>query len=89
MKTHRLNPSRRIVITEALIDFLENCFEDNEEADVSFLVQKHFEEFVHWAYDDLIISGEERKILLSGKEWELHEDIKTEAVRSFVLVMHT
>lgn len=90
MKTQRLNPARKTVITEALVDYLEQCFEEKEEGEeVSFLVHKHFEEFVHWAYDDILISSEERNILLNSRERELHKHLKAEAAKSFSMAIYT
>ena len=84
MKTHPMNRARRIVITEALIDYMEQCYEEKGETDdIICLVHDHFDDFVHWAYDDIIISSAERDLLLNGYEQELNEGIKTEAVKSF------
>jgi hypothetical protein len=84
MKTKILNRARRIVITEALTDYLEQCYEDKGETDdILYLVHEHFNDFVQWAYDDLIISSTERDLLLDGHEQILHEGIKTEAAKSF------
>lgn len=80
MKTEKLNRARVVVITEALTDYLEHFYEEQgEPEDVNCLVGDHFEEFVSWAYDDLIISGEERDVLLSGMDWGLIEAIKFRA----------
>ncbi len=84
MKTEILNRARRIVITEALVDYMEQCFEENGETeDILYLVNEHFDEFVKWAYDDIIISSQERDLLLNGYEQQLNERIKTEAARNF------
>ena len=80
MKTEKLNWARLVMITEALTDYLEHYYEQQGEPDdVSYLVRDHFDEFVNWAYDDLIISAEERNLLLFGEEWELVEAIKIRA----------
>lgn len=77
MKTEKMNRARMVIITEALTDYLEHYFEEHgEPQDVAYLVRDHFEEFIHWAYDDLIISREEKDLLLGGSEWELIEAIK-------------
>jgi hypothetical protein len=84
MKTKQLNRVRRIVITEALIDYIEHYYEESGESDdILFLVHEHFDEFVQWAYDDILISSAERDLLLHGHERELNESIKTAAVQSF------
>lgn len=80
MKTETMNRAKMVVITEALTDYLEHYYEEQGEPDdVTYLVRDHFDEFVNWAYDDLIISGEDRDFLLYGKEWELIEAIKIRA----------
>ncbi len=80
MKTEKLNRARMVMITEALTDYLEHYYEQQGEPDdVTYLVRDHFDEFVNWAYDDLIISAEERDLLLYGKEWEMVEAIKIRA----------
>jgi hypothetical protein len=80
MKTEKLNRARLVMITEALTDYLEHYYEQHGEPDdVTYIVRDHFDEFVNWAYDDLIISAEERNLLLFGKEWELVEAIKIRA----------
>lgn len=84
MKTRLLNRARRIVITEALIDYMEQCYEENGETDdIFYLIHEHFDDFVQWAYDDIIISSAERDLLLNGHERELNEGIKAEAAKSF------
>ena len=68
------------MITEALTDYLEHYYEQQGEPDdVTYLVRDHFDEFVNWAYDDLIISAEERNLWLFGEEWEMVEAIKIRA----------
>ena len=80
MKTEKLNRARMVMITEALTDYLEHYYEQQGEPDdVTYLVRDHFDEFVNWAYDDLIISAEERNLLLFGEEWEMVEAIKIRA----------
>jgi hypothetical protein len=80
MKTEKLNRARLVMITEALTDYLEHYYEEQGEPDdVTYLVRDHFDEFVNWAYDDLIISAEERNLLLFGEEWEMVEAIKIRA----------
>ncbi len=80
MKTAKLNRARMVMITEALTDYLEHYYEQHDEPDdVTYLVRDHFDEFVNWAYDDLIISAAERKLLLYGNEWEMVEAIKIRA----------
>ena len=87
MKPHMLNRARKIVITEALIDYLEQCYEENGATDdILYLVYAHFDDFVQWAYDDIIISSAERDLLLHGHESELNESIKAEAAKSFSII---
>jgi len=89
MKTQRLNQARVIIIAEALNDYLEHYLEEyGVWDDVLYHVNDRFEEFVLWAYDDIIISSEERDILLNGNEWELIEGIKTLAIKSYSVVIH-
>ena len=86
MRTEIMNKSRMVVITEALTDYLEHYYEEQGEPDdVTYLVRDHFDEYVNWAYDDLIISKEERDLLLYGKEWELVEAIK---IRAEILMLN-
>lgn len=86
MRTEIMNKSRMVVITEALTDYLEQYYEEQGEPDdVTYLVRDHFDEYVNWAYDDLIISREERDLLLYGKEWELVEAIK---IRAEILMLN-
>ncbi|MGW8317171.1 MAG: hypothetical protein ACWGNV_16360 [Bacteroidales bacterium] len=84
MKTHMLNRVRRIVITEAFIDYIEQCYEEKGETeDILYIVHEHFDEFVKWAYDDIIISTAERDLLLNGHDRELNEGMMREVVKSF------
>jgi len=84
MNTQLLNGARRFVIIEALIDYMEQCYEESGKTDdIVYLVNAFFDDFVQWAYDDIIISQGERDLLLNGHERELNEGIKKEAVRSF------
>lgn len=86
MNPEIMNRARRIVITEALIDYMEQCYEERGETnDILCLVHEHFDDFVQWAYDDIIISSAERDLLLNGHERELNDGIKKEAVKSFSL----
>jgi hypothetical protein len=87
MKTHILNRARKIIITEALIDYMEQCFEEKGETeDILYLLHEHFDDFVNWAYDDIIISSSERDLLLNGHECQLNEGIKAEAAKSFAYI---
>jgi hypothetical protein len=86
MKTEKINRARLVVITEAFSDYLEHYYEEHGEPDdITYLVRDHFEEYVNWAYDDLILSRAERDLLLYGKEWELVEAIK---IRAEVLMLN-
>jgi len=87
MKSQILNRARRVVITEALIDYIEQCFEERGETDdIFFLLHEHFDEFVQWAYDDLIISSTERDLLLNGHASQLNERMMSEAAQSFFFI---
>ena len=87
MRTEKMNRARMVVITEALTDYLEHCCEEHGEPDdVTYLVRDHFDDYVNWAYDDLIISRAERDLMLFGKEWELVEAIK---IRAEILLLDT
>jgi hypothetical protein len=87
MKTQTLNRARRYVITEALIDYMEQCYEESGEShNIIYLVNEHFDDFVRWAYDDLIIGSKERDLLLSGLDPLLKEGIKSEAASSFSMI---
>ena len=90
MKTHILNRARKIIITEALIDYMEQYYEEKGgENDILYLVNEHFDDYVEWAYDDLIISSAERDLLLHSDECDLNEGIKTEAAKSFSCITHS
>jgi hypothetical protein len=63
---------------------MEQCYEDKGETDdILCLIHEQFDDFVQWAYDDLIISSAERDLLFNGLERQLHEGIKKEAAKSF------
>ena len=86
MITQKMNRARFLMITEALTDYLEHyCEEEHEPFDVSYLANDHFDEFVNWAYDDLIISAGERDLLLNSLERELIKTIKMKAVRGYLM----
>ncbi|MEN8201041.1 MAG: hypothetical protein ABFS28_00500 [Bacteroidota bacterium] len=86
MKTQKLNEARVIMIIEAFTDFIEHTYdEQGETADVSKLVNTVFDEFVYWAFDDLIINEVERDTLLNSKEWAFHESIKREVAGRFII----
>jgi hypothetical protein len=87
MKKRRMNRAKIIMITEALTDYLAHyCDEKGESCNVSIMANDHFEEFVLWAYDDILISKEERDLLLNANEWVLIEYIKERAVKSYGMV---
>ena len=86
MITQKMNRARFLMITEALTDYLEHyCDEKSEPYDLSYLANVHFDEFVNWAYDDLIISAGERDLLLNSVERELIKTIKMKAVRGYLM----
>jgi hypothetical protein len=87
MKKRRMNRAKIIMITEALTDYLaHSCDEKGEPHNMSIMANDHFEEFVLWAYDDILISKEERDLLLNANEWVLIEYIKERAVKSYGMV---
>ena len=84
MKTRKLNRVRIGMITETLTDYLGHYFEEEGDMDdVSYVVNERFDEFVMWACDDLIISTDERDILLDGNERELINTIKLAGAGGF------
>jgi len=87
MKTQLLNRPRTVVIIEALTDYLEHYYQEKgEPEDPFYLVNDHFDDFINWAYDDLIIGIEERNTLLNRDAWELREAIKLESINSFLMI---
>jgi len=85
MKTQRLNPARLVIIIEAFTDYLEHeCDQRGDSCDVAQMVNELFDQFVDWAFDDLIISREEKRFLLSMYKWELRESIKKEILHEFI-----
>ncbi len=86
MKTRKLNRARIGMITETLTDYLDHYFEEEGGPDdVSYIVNNRFDEFVQWAYDDLILSPDERDILLDGDDRTLIEIIKLTAAGGYKL----
>ena len=87
MITQKMNRARFLMITEALTDYLEHyCEEKSEPYDASYLANDHFDEFVNWAYDDLIISAGERDLLLNSLERELIKTIKMKAIGGYLMI---
>jgi hypothetical protein len=80
----KLNQTKVIVIIEAFTDYLEHyCEQHGETYNLYELVIDHFDEFTSWAYDDFILSKEERDSLLSIFSWELRESIINEVLSHF------
>ena len=85
MKTQKLNQTKVVVLIEAFTDYLEHyCEEKGKSYDLYEVLNDHFDEFTDWAFDDLIISQNERDSLLSIYGWELRDSIKKEVLSSFI-----
>ena len=76
------------VIIETFTDYIEHYYDENSKtADVSRIVNDHFDEFAEWACDDFVINEEERNTLLSKYESELQQHIKRIIVREFLSIL--
>ena len=76
------------MIIETFTDYLEHYYEENEQAvDVKDMIDHHFEEFAVWAWEDLVITEEDRNILLDPGEWKLRQVIKRIIVNEFLLIL--
>jgi hypothetical protein len=78
------------VIIETFTDYIENYYDENNEAfDVEGIVDANFEEFADWACDDFVINEEERDALLDDKNLELQKKIKKIIVSEFLLILNS
>ncbi len=85
MKKEKIN-----VIIEAFTDYVESYYDENGESmDVPGIVEKHFEEFAEWAYDDFVITEEERDKLLNKYEVELRTHIKKTVTSEFLSILNS
>lgn len=78
------------VVIEAFTDYVESYYDENEDSmDVSGIVDKHFEEFAEWAYDDFVLTEEERDSLLDRYEVELRTQIKKTVTSEFLSILNS
>lgn len=78
------------MIIETFTDYIEHYYDEaSEEADVSRIVEKHFEEFAEWACDDFVITEEEKDALLNRSNLELRKNIKRIIVSEFLLILNS
>lgn len=78
------------VIIETFTDYVESYYDENGDTmDVSGIVDKHFEEFAEWAYDDFVITEEERDSLLDRYEVELRTHIKKIVKCEFLSILNS
>jgi len=76
------------MIIETFTDYVEHYYEENAEtADVHKIVEDHFEEFTEWAWEDLVITDEDRDTLSDPGEGELRQVIKRIIVNEFLLIL--
>ena len=89
MIQHGLTEKRINVIVETFADYVENYYgEDGESEQVTNIVNEHFDEFIEWAYDDVIINEAEQEILKSNSDQDLHKRIKKGIVKEFLMILH-
>lgn len=85
-----MNEEKINVIIETFADYVENYYDDdNESDDVPNIVNQHFDEFVQWAYDDFVINELEQESLTNRNDWDIHERIRTEVVKEFLMILDT
>ncbi len=85
-----MNEEKINVIIETFADYVENYYdEDNELDDVPNIVNQHFDEFVQWAYDDFVINELEQETLTNRNDRDIHERIRTEVVKEFLMILET
>ena len=85
-----MNEEKINVIIETFADYVENYYdEDNESDDVPNIVNQHFDEFVQWAYDDFVINELEQETLTNRNDRDIHERIRTEVVKEFLMILET
>lgn len=78
------------VIIETFTDYVESYYDENSESmDVSGIVDNHFDEFAEWAYDDFVITEEERDSLLNKYEVELRTQIKKTVTSEFLSILNS
>ena len=78
------------VIIETFTDYIEHYYnETSETADVSRIVENHYEEFAEWACDDFVITEEEKDALLNRSNLELQKYIKRIIVSEFLLILNS
>lgn len=77
------------MVIETFTDYVEHYYEENmKPTDVSTIVNNHFEEFARWAYDDFVITKEERDTLLNPGEVELQNKIKQIVISEFLSILN-
>lgn len=77
------------MVIETFTDYIEHYYDDHSNtADVSEIVNNHFEEFAEWACDDYVITEEERDVLINRSEVELRHKIKQIVVSEFLSILN-
>jgi len=88
MKTELMNEKMVNVIIETFADYVENYYDDdNNSEDLSKIVDKHFDEFIDWAYDDFVLCERGQEALKSNFNLELRNRIKIEVIKEFLIIL--
>ena len=81
MKKYELTEKKINVLIETFADYVENYYDEDDKSDqVTNIVDKHFDDFIDWAYDDFVINEEELEILKSNSNQDVHNRIKAKVV---------
>ena len=85
MKKYELTEKKINVLIETFADYVENYYDEDDKSDqVTNIVDKHFDDFIDWAYDDFVINEEELEILKSNSNQDVHNRIKAKVVQDLV-----
>ena len=69
-------------------DYVENYYDrDSTPADVEGLVNEHFDEFIEWAYEDLVIGEEDAHELVGEAEPAFRNSIIREVIQEFKMIL--
>lgn len=88
MKTEGMNEDKVNEVIVTFADYVENYFgKDNDIGDIPILVNEHFDEFIDWAYEDLLLDEEDQVVLRGTLDPEYRNSIKKEVVQEFMMIV--
>lgn len=88
MKTYKMKEEIVNVVIATFADYVENYYhEGSSYSDVPGIVDEHFDEFIEWASDDLVIDEEEETALRGTSDPSFRASMIEEVIQEFRMIL--